>query len=74
MVHMVGEMGLESEKPIGEVTEEPRWVLAGVAEVSKKRAKEIIPMTLEAWMRRKIELENKYKIFEVEEEKKKQMR
>ena len=39
MVHMVGEMGLESEKSIGEVAEEPRWVVAGMAEVSKNGRK-----------------------------------
>ena len=70
MVHMVGEMGLESEKPIGEVVEEPRWVVAGVAEVSKQRAKEKMPMTLEAWMPKKVEISNRYRIFQVEEEKK----
>ena len=57
---MVWEIRLESEKPIGEVAEEPRWMVAGVAEVSKKRAKERTPMTLEAWMPKKVELTNKY--------------
>ena len=33
MVHMVGEIGLEGDKPIGEVAEEPRWVAAGVTQV-----------------------------------------
>ena len=71
MVHMVREMGLESEKPIGEVADrEPRWVVAGVAEVSKKRAKERVPMTLETWMPQKVEINNRYRIFQVEEEKK----
>ena len=37
MVNMVWEMGLESEKPIGE---EPSWVVAGAAEVSMPKTGE----------------------------------
>jgi hypothetical protein len=74
MVYMVGEAGPEGEKEkeIGEVKSEGNpWVVAGIMEKSKLvRAKGRKPMTLEAWMPRKIELKNKYNIFQVEEEKK----
>jgi hypothetical protein len=62
----------EGEKEIGEVTNEGNpWVVAGIMEKAKLvSAKGRKPMTLEAWMPRKIELKNKYNIFQVEEEKK----
>ena len=66
MVYMVGEMGLEceKEKEIGEVRNEGNpWVVAGVAEISKHRVKERMPMTLEASMPKKVELKKKYLPF-----------
>ena len=44
-------------------------MVAGVADISKHLVKERMPMTLEAWMPKKVELKNKYEIFMVEEEK-----
>ena len=53
--YMVGEMRPEEEKPIGEVRrEEKPWVVAGVAEISKQQVEERMPMTLEAWMPKKV--------------------
>ena len=46
-MYMVWEMGLEEEKPIGEVRSGGKpWVVAGVAEISKRQVKERNPMTL----------------------------
>jgi hypothetical protein len=69
---MVGEAGPEGEKEIGEVKNEGNpWVVAGIMQKAKLAdAEGRKPMTLEAWMSRKIELKNKYNILQVEEEKK----
>ena len=71
-MYMVGEAGHEGEKEkeIGEVKNEGNpWVVAGIMEKSKLvGARGRKPMTLEAWMPRNLELNNRYKIFQVEEE------
>ena len=38
-----------------------------MAGVSKKRAEERTPMTLETWMPKKVEISNRYHIFQVKE-------
>ena len=74
MVYMVGEMGFEceKEKEIGEVRNEGNpWVVAGVMEKAERKGMVADRglRSLEAWMPKKIEVSNKYQIFQVENEK-----
>ena len=82
-MYMVGETGPEDEKTVGEVRSEGNpWVAAGMTETLKNQrngggtrkgelveAKERMPMTLETWMPKKVEITNKYQILQVEDEK-----
>ena len=73
-MYMVGEAGHEGEKEkeIGEVKSEGSpWVVAGVMEKAERKGMVADRglRSLEAWMPKKIEVSNKYQIFQVENEK-----